>query len=197
MRRTWAWIAGALIAVLVLVLALSFFIDEPLRASLEQKLNDRLQGYTARLGAAHLHLLGFAVELKDLTIKQEANPNPPVATIPELTASVQWRALLSGRVVADFELTQPSITINRKQTVKENEDNVPVQERGWQEALQAIYPIKINELRITEGNFTYIDEGQSRPLRLSRLNFRAGNIRNVRHPDRVYPSDLSFGSGRL
>ena len=119
MRRTWAWIAGALIDVLVLVLALSFYIDEPLRASLEQKLNDRLQGYTARLGAAHLHLLGFAVELKDLTIKQEANPNPPVATIPELTASVQWRALLSGRVVADFELAQPSITVNRKQTVGE------------------------------------------------------------------------------
>ena len=89
-------------------------------------------------------------------------------------------------------LPNRSITINRKHTVKENEDNVPVQERGWQEALQSIYPIKINELRIVEGNFTYIDEGQSRPLRLSRLNFRAGNIRNVRHPDRVYPSDLSF-----
>ena len=76
MRRTWMWIAGSLIAVLVIVLGLSFFIDEPLRTSLEQKLNDRLQGYTARLGAAHLSLLGFSVELKDLIIKQEANPDP-------------------------------------------------------------------------------------------------------------------------
>ena len=192
MRRTWAWIAGSLIAVLVIVLAVGFFIAEPLRTSLEQKLNERLQGYTAQLGVARLHLLGFSVELQDLVIKQEANPDPPVATIPKLTASVQWRALLSGRVVADFELNQPVITINRKHTVEENEDNVPVQERGWQEALQSIYPVKINELRIVDGEFTYIDEGQSRPLRLSRLNLRAGNIRNVWHPDRVYPSDLSF-----
>ena len=202
MRRMWAWIAGSLIAVLVIVLVLGFFIDEPLRTSLEQKLNDRLQGYTARLGAAHFSLLGFSVELQDLVIRQEANPDPPVATIPKLTASVQWRALLSGRVVADFELTQPVITINRKHAVKENEDNVPVQERGWQEALQSIYPVKINELRIVDGDFTYIDEGQSRPLRLSRLNFRAGNIRNVRHPDHVYPSDLFleatvFDEGKL
>src|SRR5215203_4393599 len=172
MRRIGAWIAGSLIAVLVIVIVLGFFIDEPLRKSLEQKLNDRLEGYTARLGSAHFSLLGFSVELQDLVIRQEANPDPPVATIPKLTASVQWRALLSGRVVADFELTQPVITINRKHAVKENEDNVPVQERGWQEALQSIYPVKINELRIVDGNFTYVDEGQSRPLRLSRLNFR-------------------------
>jgi hypothetical protein len=155
-------------------------------------LNERLQGYTARLGAAHFSLLGFSVELKDLVIKQEANPDPPVATIPKLTASVQWRALLSGRVVADFELNQPVITINRKHTVKENEDKVPVQERGWQEALQSIYPMKINEFRIVDGEFTYTEEGSSRPLHLSRLNLYAGNIRNVRHPDRVYPSDLSL-----
>jgi hypothetical protein len=77
MRRTWTWIGGALIAVLVIVFALGFFIDEPLRTSLEQKLNERLQGYTARLGAAHFSLLGFSVELRDLVIKQEANPDPP------------------------------------------------------------------------------------------------------------------------
>src|SRR5215204_335420 len=192
MRRIGAWIAGSLIAVLVIVIVLGFFIDEPLRKSLEQKLNDRLEGYTARLGAAHFSLLGFSVELKNLVIKQEANPDPPVATIPKLIASVQWRALLSGRVVADFELDQPVITINRKHTVQENEDKVPVQERGWQEALQSIYPIKINEFRIVDGEFTYSEGGSSRPLHLSRLNLYAGNIRNVRHPDRVYPSDLSL-----
>jgi uncharacterized protein DUF748 len=87
-------------------------------------------------------------------------------------------------------LERPEFYLNRKQTVQENEDNVPVQDRGWQEALQSLYPLKINEFRIVNGNFTYVEEGSSRPLRLSRLNFRAGNIRNIRSPDRVYPSDL-------
>jgi hypothetical protein len=84
----------------------------------------------------------------------------------------------------------PKIYINRRQTKKEAEDKVPVQERGWQAALQSIYPLKINELRVIEGDLTYVDEGPFRPLHLSRLNFRAGNIRNIWSPEHNYPSDL-------
>src|SRR5438093_4310749 len=40
------------------------------------------------------------------------------------------------------------------------------------------------------GDLTYVDKGPFRPLHLSRLNFRVENIRNIRSPDRVYPSDL-------
>ena len=89
-----------------------------------------------------------------IIIKQEANPEPPVATIPTLTASIQWRALLSGRVVADVVFDHPVLTINRTQTQQEDKDDVPVQERGWQEALASIYPFKINEFRIIDGDFT-------------------------------------------
>jgi hypothetical protein len=192
MRRKWLWLSVAFLAVVIDLVALGSFSNEPLRNLLEQKMNHRLRGYTVQLGAAHFHPLGFSLELNDLIIKQNAHPDPPVAAIPTLTASVQWRALLFGRAVADFVFAHPSITINRTQTQKEEKDEVPVQERGWQEALESIYPFKINEFRIIAGDFTYVDEGPSRPLHLSQLNFRAGNIRNIRYPDRVYPSDVFF-----
>jgi hypothetical protein len=133
---------------------------------------------------------------------QNANPDPPVLSIPKLSASVQWRALLAGRLVADFLLDQPAIYVNRRQSKKEIEDKVSVQDRGWQQALESIYPLKINEFKVKDGSVTYVDEESSPPLHVSQLNFRAGNVRNVWSPEHVYPSDLHlegqvFDSGSL
>ncbi len=189
MRKFWWWIFGALSFIVVAFVAVSFFIDKPLRGYMEQKLNNRLKGYTVSLQATHFHLLGFSLELQDLLVRQDANPEPPVAYIPKLSASVQWKALLFARVVADFILDQPAIYINRQQTQKEIDDQTPVKERGWQEALEAIYPLKINEFRVNNGSVLYQEQG-FRPLYLSQINFRAANIRNIRVPDKVYPSEV-------
>ncbi len=199
----WARITAAVALLIAVLVAASFlFIDGPLRGIMERRLNANLQGYTARLGAAHFHPLGFALDLKDLVIVQDANPDPPVLSIPKLSASVQWRALFAARLVADFILARPALYVNRKQTKKEMEDKVPVQARGWQDALESIYPLKINELKIQDGTVTYVDEGPFPPLQVTQLNFRAGNIRNVWSPEHVYPSELHlegqvFESGRL
>src|SRR5262245_33916751 len=202
MSKRWAWVLASLAILIAVLVSVSLLIDEPLRGYMERQLNANLQGYTARLGALEFHPLGFSLDLKDLIIIQDANPDPPVAAIPKLSASVQWRALLAARLVADFTMDRPAIYINRKQTKKEIEDKVPVQERGWQEALEAIFPLKHNEFKVRDGEITYVDEGPFQPLRLNHLNFRAGNIRNVWSPDRVYPSTLYlegqvFDSGRM
>ena len=201
MSRRWLWITASLAILVVVVAAASFLIAEPLRRQMERRLNANLQGYTARLGAVDFHPLGFSLDLEDLVIVQDANPDPPVLSIPKLSASVQWRALLAARLVADFTLDQPVLYINRKQTMKEMEDKVPVQDRGWQEALTSIYPLKINEFKIKDGTVTYVDKGFP-PLHVRQLNFRAQNIRNVWSPEHVYPSALHlegqvFDAGRL
>jgi len=172
MSRRWLWITASLAILVVVVAAASFLIAEPLRRQMERRLNANLRGYTARLGAVDFHPLGFSLDLEDLVIVQDANPDPPVLSIPKLSASVQWRALLAARLVADFTLDQPVLYINRKQTMKEMEDKVPVQDRGWQEALTSIYPLKINEFKIKDGKVTYVDKGFP-PLHVRQLNFRA------------------------
>src|SRR5262245_49046505 len=113
MRTRWKWVAVSLGIVLTCLVVSGFFLDKPLRGYLEQKVNQRLRGYTARLGSARLHLFNFSLHLKDLVITQDENPEPPVMAIPQLTASVQWRALLFGRVVADFVLERPAFYLNR------------------------------------------------------------------------------------
>jgi hypothetical protein len=190
MRRWWIWGAGAVALVAVAAVVASFFVDEPLRRYLERQLNARLQGYTVRIGALDLHPLGFSVDVKDVSITQDAHPDPPVMRVPALSASVQWRALLRARVVADVQVERPALHLNLTQLVHEARDEVPVQERGWQEAVQAVPPLHINEVRVVEGEVTYVDKDWTRPMRLRQLNVRAGNIRNVKSAAGVYPSDL-------
>ncbi|HWO42420.1 MAG TPA: DUF748 domain-containing protein [Candidatus Eisenbacteria bacterium] len=196
------WTAGVLTALAVILVLAAVFIDEPLRRRVEANINEALEGYTVRIGKLDFHPIGFSLDLEDSTIIQNDRPDPPVAYIPSLTASVHWRALIYGRLVADFEFDEPEIYINRSQTKKEVQDPVPVKERGWQEALQAIYPLKINAFIVRSGRLTYTDRGPFRPLELTDVNFRAENIRNVKSEQGVYPSRVHldaivFGRGKL
>jgi len=189
------------VAGLVLVLFIaSFFIDEPLRKITEQKVNRSLKGYTVRIKKLHFQLIGFSITLKELSVVQQAHPDPPVAYFPYLKASVHWREILSGKLVAEFRLDQPKLHVNLKQLRSEAESDVKLKERGWQQAVEAIYPLKVNLVKINDASITYIDQDPNRPLVLSHLNLEASNIRNIHLPDKVYPSSFHldtkiFGTG--
>ena len=181
-------ILGIIAAFLLLLVVASFFIDEPLRRAMEKRMNERLTGYTASIRDLDFRLL--SITLHDVSIRQDAHPEPAVALIPRLRASVQWTELITFHLVADFQIDQPRVYLNLAQLRKENRDEIPVQKRGWQEAAEAIYPLKINLFQINDGSFTYIDQDPKRPLELTHLFVRANNIRNIRSKDRVYPSPV-------
>ena len=190
MRRWGSWLVGAVGLLLVAAVIGSFLIDEPLRQYVERQMNARLQGYTVHIGALDVHPFSFSVDLKEVVIRQDAHPDPPIVHVPELSASVQWRALSSGQVVADVKVERLAVHLNLTQLRHEARDEVPVQERGWQEAVQAALPLQINALRVVDGEVTYIDADPARPLRLRQLHVHAGNIRNVKVEAGAYPSDL-------
>jgi hypothetical protein len=197
-----AWSGAVLLALLLILFIAGFFIDEPLRHRMEARLNATLQGYTVKIGKLDFHPIGLSLDLEDATITQNDTPEPPVAHIPRLTASVDWRAILFGRVAADFEFDSPKLHIDLRHAKKEMEDETPVKERGWQQALQEIYPLKINDFVIRNGSLIYVDRGPFKPLELTGVNLRAGNIRNVASAEGVYPSPVEieavvFGKGKL
>jgi hypothetical protein len=195
------WGAGIIVSLLCVLFIASYFLDEPLRKSMETRLNSKLKGYSVRLPKLHFQLVGFSMTLKGLTVFQQAYPEPPIAYFPVLRASVNWNEILSGKLVAEFMLDRPEVHVNLLQLSHEAASKVPLKKQGWQQAVEAIYPLKINVLTIHDGAITYIDKDPKRPLRLSHLNLKADNIRNVRLPDKVYPSSFHletaiFGTGR-
>jgi uncharacterized protein involved in outer membrane biogenesis len=190
MRPARRWVVGALALIVLLAVIAARWVDEPLRRRIESGMNAALKGYQVRLRKLRFHPLGGSIDLIDWTIVQEAQPDPPLAYIPRLHASLQWLALLHGRVVADFRFDRPQLYLDLRHVKAESENPTPVKDRGWQEAALAIYPFKVNLLRIEDGDITYAEEGPLKPLHISNLSFRAANIRNVHSRDRTYPSEL-------
>jgi len=191
-RRHWLWFAVPVVVIVVLSLVVSVFLDEPLRRMTEREMNKKMKGYTAHIRKLDFHPLGFSMDFYDVHFVQNANPDPPVMRIKRLTASVQWRALIHRKLVADFTLTQPIIYVDRKHFETELKDPTPVKDHGWQDALQAMYPLKINEFKIVDGDATYVESGQARPLRVTRIQAVARDIRNVRSAEGEYPSPLKL-----
>jgi hypothetical protein len=191
---------GVLAALLLALTGAPLFLDEPLRAFLEKKINDDLKGYSVRLPKLHLQLVGLSLTLKDLTVLQQAHPAPPLLRMPVLTASIHWRALLSGRLVAKLMLDRPIVNLNMQQLLSEAANPATLKERGWQRAVEDVSPLKINSVQVKDASVTYTDHNPGRPLVLSHLNLQATNIRNIRLPDQIYPSAFHldtaiFGNG--
>lgn len=201
--RRWRWAAGLVGVAVLLAYAAAFLTDEPLRRYLEGEVNRRLTGYTVHIGGLSVHPLSLSFDVTDAAIVQDANPDPPVAHIHRLNTSLQWGALRHGRVVADITFNRPKIYLNLTHVRKEAASTVTLKDRGWQQALEAIaLDLKINRLRVVDGEVTYVDAGPFKPLHLSHLKASAENIRNIRSTHRVYPSDVHvegvvFDVGRL
>ncbi len=190
-RRRWLWVVGTIGLVGVLTYGLARSMDEPLRRYLEREVNHRLTGYTVQIRALRVHPWLGSFELYDATIRQDANPDPPVTHLTRLVTSIDWRALLHRRLVADITFDRPTVHVDLKNVRTEAASDVALKDRGWQQALEALaFDLKINRLRVLEGDVTYVDQGPFKPLHLSRLTLSADNIRNVRSKERVYPSDI-------
>jgi hypothetical protein len=184
------WLAGAAALLVMAAVVVSCLLDEPLRRYLERQMNARLQGYTVRIGALDFQPFGLSLDAQDVVLAQQSHPEPPALRLPKLSARVHGRALLSARVVADVRVERPAIHLARPQPRSGTHEAAPAHGQGWQEALQAVYPVTINELRVVEGEVTYLDDDPARPLRLSHLHGRAQNLRNRKSPAGEYPTDL-------
>jgi len=188
--RILAITVASFVALVLLAGVASVALDAPVRRTMEREVNRRLTGYSVRIGRLDLQLYRLAVDLKDVTIRQDSNPEPPVAQLPRLHASVQWGALLRGHLVADFLFVRPQLYVNLEQAKTEAKSPTKLKDRGWQEAALAIFPLKINLLKIEHGRLTYIDQDQTHPLQLQAVDLEANDIRNVRSKPHAYPSAI-------
>jgi uncharacterized membrane protein YagU involved in acid resistance len=200
-HRLLLWIGGIFAALIVALFIASFFLDDMIRTRTEAAMNQTLTGYHVALDRAHLQLLSGLLTLKGLKIIQQAHPYPAVADVPMMRFHIEWKELLSRRVVADVLLSHPKVHVNRTQLVSEKNSRVPMKQEGWQDALEAAYPFKVNRFTIDEGDVVYIQDAVNPPLHLAKLNFTTDNIRNIHAPNNVYPSKVHanlviFGTGR-
>lgn len=190
-RKRWAIVLAALAAAIALVMSLEGLLDEPLRAWAEKAMNAQLDGYTVKLARWNTHLWRLALELDGLTVTQDAHPESPVANLAAMQFTISWRALLHLRLLGVLTIERPHLRINLAQLEQEAKSETPLKDKGWQGAVQAIYPLKLEEVLIHDGSLLYLSANpDAQPIRMTRIEFSARDIRNVNSASGTYPSPV-------
>jgi hypothetical protein len=172
----------------MLLAVASRFLGPSIGRWVEQEMNERLEGYSVRIGRASFRLLGLSLALRDVVFIQDAYADPPVARVELMKASVYWRKLLFAKVVADLLIERPDVHIHLQQLREEKAEEVRVEERGWLEALEAAYPLRIELLQVRDGSVAYIDKAPGVRVEMVNLQFRAEAIRSRRASEGELPS---------
>src|SRR5512146_1999073 len=184
-RRGWV-IAGVVLSLLVLAVIIAASVaDEPLRQYVEDKANSVLPGFHVTIGALNLHPLTLSADLRDVVVRQDIHPDPPVLSIPRVSADAQLATLFSGPVGADLRVETPAFAINkthidglfRRKDVEAPDDPA----EPWQDRLRAAMAFR-GTFYVNNGHLTY-DEGKaaSEPLRIDRIDAEVQNITNRPH----------------
>lgn len=193
--RRHPWLLGivaTVVGLVALAYLVGFAVAEPLRREAERRMNAALVGYHVAIGGLRVNVLGLGMDLLDLRVEQTSHPKPPVADIRRFSASIQWWALLHGRVVGDLVIVEPNLFLDLAQAKAEANDDRGVTEHGWQDAVRSIYPLEINALEIRRGSVTYDDGGKIGPIHATDVRLLAQDIRNVASREGTFPSPLRF-----
>ena len=191
---------------LIFALALGFtdtLLAGPMRTWAERVMNSKLNGYTVRIGSVRPHVWKLAFELENLVVTQNTHPDPPVADFDALKFSLLWTELRHFKVAGNLTLVRPALHINLAQITEEAASKVSLKDRGWQSAVESIYPIKLNQVKVQDGSLLYLAEGTaSKPLQLTKVNMVAANVRNIASAQGIYPSPVTldgvlFDTGKL
>lgn len=185
----WAWAIIVPLGLLLLLGVLAALLAPQSRPWFLREANERLQGYTLALGGVAFRPWSLTLEFRDIVVRQQAHPDPPVLALPRLQIDVEWRALLRGRVVARALFDAPAIVVDLAQLRTEARDPVPLARRGWQR-LPELYPLEINALVVRDGTLVYLAPGAQQPLRLAAVQGWVRNIRHVEAGGATHPSPL-------
>ena len=195
--RTPALGLGSLAALGLLAWCADPLLAGPMRTWAERTMNTHLNGYRVRIGRARPHLWRLGLDLREVVLVQASHPEPPVADLGALEFSLQWWELLRLNVAGDLTLQHPALHIDLTQIQEESASRMSLKERGWQSAVESIFPFRLNQVRVMDGSLLYLDRGAGdKPLQATHLYLVARNVRNIDATQGALPSPVSV-AGRL
>lgn len=192
------WIPLAVLVAIFLIVWL--FLEVWLTKYVNGVLGD-MGSYQGSMRDVDVHLYRGAYQLHDLKIVKKTGKVPdPFVDIRTVDLSIEWGALLRGRIVSNIELDQPVIVFaTAKSGTTQTGTGVP-----WQKKINDLMPIDINVVTLRNGQVHYKDFSASKKVDLDihQLNGEMRNLRNVYEKNEKLPATIavtgiSIGKGKL
>jgi hypothetical protein len=140
---------------------------------------DRMGDYHGELESVDIRLWRGAYVINNLVITRVGEEVPaPLLKSPETDISIAWRELFNGAIVAEVEFNKPVLW------AIDSEDKPVVYGQGvdWMDHLAGLSPIRINEARVNDGEFHFVnfDFQRNVDLYISDITGVMTNLTNVR-----------------
>lgn len=178
----------AIIAILLIGLRLA------LPSLVKNYLNEQLAemgDYQGRIADVDIALWRSAYVIHTMKIVKVSETVPvPFFEVDSIDLSVSWRALLSGKVVAEVEFIQPELHF----VDGDGKDSQSGAGNDWRATLQQLVPIKIDRLAIHNGilHFHNFKSDPNVHLLLTELEGAFTNLSNADRSKDAVPADYDF-----
>lgn len=189
-RILFALLALLIITLVVLRLYLSTWLLEYVNNVLAH-----LNGYKGSVESINIDLYRGAYRINKLVVNKINGHIPtPFIDINVVDFSVEWSALLHGRIVSYATLEHPvlNFAVNRSSV----QDGTEV---DWNKPIRDLMPIDINHVDIKDGTVTYQDFSSTPHVNvyIHHMQGELRNLRNVEDPHVPLPSTIDIQGGSI
>jgi hypothetical protein len=163
----------------------------------------RIPGYYGQVADIDLDLLLGSYVLHGLYLnKVDANSEVPFLDFEKTKVSLEWKALLKGKIVSEINMTRPQLIYVFEDQQRDKAPDPGLED--WSKALTDLVPIDINKLQVDNGKvgFVQLSADPNIDLHLDSIHLHASNLSNVVQkssnlPSSLYATATSIGNGRL
>ena len=176
MFKTLSKTTKILLTVILALIIFRLFLPSIVKHYVNKSLNE-LPGYNGHVSDVDLHIYRGAYSIDNLVLTEEkGNPKYPFLLIPRTGLSVEWNALLKGKLVGEVTMDRPVLNVV--------EGPAPASEptrEHWTETVKDLMPITVNRFIVNNGRLAYLDftESPDVKLHINNLQLTALNLANV------------------
>lgn len=176
-----------LLVLACLLLALRIALPYWLKSSVNNAIAD-LPNYGGGIADVDVALWRSSYQIHGLTIdKLDGGTAAPFLIVEELDLSLQWKALIRGRIVGEVVAYRPHVTFYQSEESEQLGKDV-----HWTKTLADLLPISINRFEVVDGRVDYarLEDDEVGDLSALDVDLLATNLRNVIDTKEALPSSF-------
>lgn len=168
-----------ILGIVVLLLVAARLALEPILLDYANRKLDALKAYSGHIDDLDLALLRGGYQIKGIEIVKTGSGQPvPFFKGDRIEATIEWRSLLQGSLVAEANLYRPQVNLVEAETERQSQLGKEV---NWVEQFKQLFPFRFNTVRVHDGTVTFRAPGiQTKDALTARhIDGRLANLTNV------------------
>jgi uncharacterized protein DUF748 len=151
MRSRNKWLL--ILAVVVVLLVAARLALEPILLDYANRKIDALNAYDGHIGDLDLALLRGGYDIRDIEIVKTGSGQPvPFFKADRIEATIEWRSLLHGQLVAEADLFRPQANLVQAESEQQSQLGKEV---NWVDQFKELFPFRFNTVRVHDGTVTF------------------------------------------